>query len=83
MKQKTALVAEDDARDNLDALVRQRGEAFEQLSRMLGRQNGYLRKWVSGITREGLTTAERYALARYFEVDARVLGALTSGCADL
>jgi hypothetical protein len=67
--------AEDDARDNLDALVRQRGEQYEPLSRMLGRRGGFLRKWALGANDDLLADAERYALARHFEVDARVLGA--------
>lgn len=77
-----ALASEDDARDNLDALVRRAGADLASLSRMLGRRNNYLRKWLGGLGRETLTDAERYALARHFDVDARLLGAPMRGAAN-
>lgn len=82
MSRNMPFATENDVRDNLEALVRQRGEELSSLSRMLGRQNSYLRKWVAGLDRERLIDVERYALARHFDVDARVLGAPTRTLAN-
>ena len=73
--ERKAVVDEDDARDNLDALVRQRGEQYAPLSRMIGQQDAYLRRWVRGDSCDRLPDKARYDLARHFGVDARMLGA--------
>lgn len=66
---------ENDARDNLDAIVRQRGEQYAPLSRLMGQAPGYLRRWQRGETAALLPDEIRYDLARYFKVDARLFGA--------
>jgi hypothetical protein len=63
---------EDDARDNLDAMMRRRGERYAPLSRLMGQPDGYLRRWVRGEQAERLPDNIRYQLARYFDVDARL-----------
>jgi hypothetical protein len=68
------VVDEDDARDNLDAIVRQRGERYALLSRLMGQPDGYLRRWARGEKAARLPDEIRYQLARYLSVDARLFG---------
>ena len=55
-------------RQALDVLIRQRGEDYSSLSRLLGRNAAYIQQFIKRGTPKKLT------LARYFGVDERELG---------
>lgn len=61
-------------RDTLRRLVDRDGEELAPLSRMIGRPNGFLSRFLAGCP-EKLRPKERLLLARYFGVDERELGA--------
>lgn len=65
-----------DARVNLDRLIRERGENYGAISRLLGRNSAYIQQFVKRGTPRKLDEADRRKLARYFGVDERLLGAL-------
>lgn len=64
-----------DARDTLERLIRDRGEDYVSLSRLLGRNAAYIQQFIRrGVPRK-LDEDDRRKLARYFGVDEGVLGA--------
>jgi hypothetical protein len=64
-----------DARNTLDQLIRDRGEDYASLSRMLGRNAAYIQQFIRrGVPRK-LDEADRRKLARFFGIDERLLGA--------
>jgi phage repressor protein C with HTH and peptisase S24 domain len=67
-----------DARDTLDRLIRERGEDYASLSRLLGRNAAYIQQFIRrGVPRK-LDEDDRGKLARYFGIDAALLGAPSS-----
>lgn len=62
------------ARENLDRLIRERGENYGALSRMIGRNPAYIQQFVKRGTPRKLDEADRKLLARYFGVDERLFG---------
>ncbi len=63
-----------DVRATLDMLIRDRGEDYSSLSRMLGRNAAYIQQFIRrGVPRK-LDEADRRALARYFGVSEALLG---------
>ncbi len=58
-----------DARANLDRLIRERGENYGAVSRLLGRNAAYIQQFVKRGTPRKLDEEDRRLLARYFEVD--------------
>lgn len=66
---------ETDARATLDRLIRERGENYGAISRLIGRNAAYIQQFVKRGTPRKLDEADRLLLARYFGVDERVLGA--------
>ncbi|MBO9579811.1 MAG: S24 family peptidase [Sphingobium sp.] len=64
-----------DARANLDRLIRERGENYGAVSRLLGRNVAYIQQFVKRGTPRKLDEADRRLLARHFGVDERLLGA--------
>ncbi len=64
----------DDARANLDSLIRERGEDYASISRLLGRNLAYIQQFVKRGTPKKLDEDDRDLLARYFGVDASLLG---------
>jgi len=62
------------ARANLDRLIRERGEHYGALSRLLGRNPAYIQQFVKRGTPRKLDEADRRLLARYFAVDEALLG---------
>lgn len=65
----------DDPRTVLEALIRERGEDFSSLSRMLGRNPAYIQQYIKrGVPRK-LDEEDRRILAEYLGVDDRLLGA--------
>ncbi len=65
-----------DARLTLDRLIRERGETYGAISRLLGRNAAYIQQFVKRGTPRKLDEADRRLLARYFGVDERLLGGL-------
>lgn len=64
-----------EARANLDRLIRERGENYGSVSRLIGRNPAYVQQYVKRGTPRKLDESDRRLLARYFGVDERVLGA--------
>lgn len=63
-----------DPRALLDALIRDRGEDYASLSRLIGRNPAYIQQFIKrGIPRK-LDEEDRAILARYFGVEEHVLG---------
>jgi hypothetical protein len=67
-----------DQRANLERLIRERGEDYASLSRLLGRNPAYMQQFMKRGTPRRLAEDDRRLLARYFGVDEAVLGG-TSG----
>ncbi len=63
-----------DARTALDQLIRDRGEDYASLSRLLGRNAAYIQQFIRRGTPRKLDEEDRRTLARYFRVDESVLG---------
>ena len=64
----------DDTRTALERLIRDQGEDYASLSRLLGRNAAYIQQFIRrGVPRK-LDEDDRRTLARYFRVDEAVLG---------
>ena len=66
---------DEQARLALDALVRERGEDYAALSRLIGRNAAYIQQFIKRGSPRRLAEADRAVLARYFGVSERLLGA--------
>ncbi len=63
-----------DARETLERLIRETGEDYASLSRLLGRNSAYIQQFVKrGVPRK-LDEDDRGKLARYFAIDEALLG---------
>jgi hypothetical protein len=65
---------EDVARTALDALIRERGEDYASLSRLIGRNPAYIQQYIKRGTPLRLAEADRRRLADYFRVPEERLG---------
>lgn len=63
-----------DPRRALDQLIRDRGEDYASLSRLLGRNAAYIQQFIRRGTPRKLDEDDRRTLARYFRVEESVLG---------
>jgi hypothetical protein len=63
-----------DARTTLDQLIRERGEDYASLSRLLGRNAAYIQQFIRRGTPKKLDEDDRRTLARYFRIDEALLG---------
>lgn len=61
-------------RETLDRLIRERGENYGALSRLLGRNPAYIQQYVKRGSPRKLDEDDRRILARYFGVEERLLG---------
>ena len=61
-------------RQALDILIRQHGEEYSSLSRLLGRNAAYVQQFIKRGTPKKLSEDDRRTLARYFGIDERELG---------
>ena len=68
-----------DPRMMLDQLIRERGEDYAGLSRLLGRNAAYVQQYIKRGTPRRLAEDDRRLLARYFEVDEALLGGPSGG----
>lgn len=64
-----------DARANLERLIRERGESYGSVSRLIGRNSAYIQQFVKRGSPRKLDEGDRRLLARFFGVDERLLGA--------
>lgn len=63
-----------DPRAVLARVVRERGEDYANLSRLLGRNAAYIQQFISRGSPRKLDEEDRIKLARYFGIDERLLG---------
>lgn len=63
-----------DARAELERLIRERGDDYAALSRLIGRNAAYVQQYIKRGTPKALAEADRRLLARYFGVEEEVLG---------
>jgi hypothetical protein len=72
-------MSEPDVRETLDRLIREKGEDYSSLSKLLGRNSAYIQQFIRrGVPRK-LDEADRRTLARYFGVSESLLGGLDAG----
>jgi hypothetical protein len=69
-------MAETDPRMRLEQLIRERGEDYVGLSRLLGRNAAYIQQYIKRGTPRRLAEEDRRLLARYFGVDEAQLGGM-------
>jgi phage repressor protein C with HTH and peptisase S24 domain len=67
-------MAEADPRAVLERLIRERGEDYAGLSRLIGRNAAYVQQYVKRGTPKRLAEEDRRLLARYFGIDEALLG---------
>ena len=66
-------------RATLARLIRERGDDYANLSRLIGRNTAYIQQFIKRGTPRKLDEADRAKIARYFSIDERLLGAPSSG----
>lgn len=71
-----------DPRAMLEQLIRERGEDYVGLSRLLGRNPAYIQQYIKRKTPRRLAEEDRRLLARYFGVDEALLGGTPRVAAD-
>src|SRR6185436_20791477 len=64
----------DDTRAALDALIRDSGEDYSSISRLLGRNPAYIQQFIKRGTPRRLAVEARRKLAAYFRVSEQSLG---------
>lgn len=67
-------MSSDDPRAVLERIVRERGEDYANLSRLIGRNAAYIQQFIKRGTPRKLDEADRATLARYLIVDEQSLG---------
>jgi peptidase S24-like protein len=67
-------MAEFDPREALEQLIRERGEDYAGLSRLIGRNPAYVQQYIKRGSPRRLAEQDRRLLARYFGVDQALLG---------
>ncbi|HEY0150157.1 MAG TPA: S24 family peptidase [Allosphingosinicella sp.] len=68
-----------DPRKLLETLIRERGEDYAGLSRLIGRNPAYVQQYIKRGTPKRLSEEDRRALARYFAIDETLLGGPSKG----
>ena len=67
----------DQARENLDRLIQERGVNYSSVSRLLGRNAAYIQQYIRRGSPRELDEKDRLVLSRFFGVDEKELGAPT------
>lgn len=67
-------MTDNDPRAQLERLIRERGEDYASLSRLLGRNPAYIQQYMKRGSPRRLGEEDRHLLARYFGVDESLLG---------
>src|SRR5687768_1677763 len=75
-------MTDEEARAALQRLIRERGEDYAGLSRLLGRNAAYVQQYIKRGTPRRLAEDDRRLLARYFGVDESLLGGPAGVAAD-
>jgi hypothetical protein len=75
-------MAEADPRGALERLIRERGEDYAGLSRLIGRNPAYVQQYIKRGTPRRLAEEDRRLLARYFGVEEALLGGLPPAARD-
>lgn len=70
---------DDGPRTTLARLVRERGDDYASLSRLIGRNAAYIQQFIKRGTPRKLDEADRAKIARYFSIDERLLGGPAAG----
>ncbi|GAA0486711.1 hypothetical protein GCM10009096_31900 [Parasphingorhabdus litoris] len=65
----------DDPRANLERLIRENGDDFSSLSRMLGKNPAYIQQYIKRGTPKKLDEEDRRKLAEFYAIDEQLLGA--------
>ena len=65
----------EDARANLERLIRENGHDFAALSKMLGKNPAYIQQYIRRGSPKKLDETDRRRLAEFYGVDERLLGA--------
>ncbi|MDB5671777.1 MAG: peptidase [Alphaproteobacteria bacterium] len=78
-------MAEADPRVVLERLIRERGEDYAGLSRLIGRNAAYIQQYIKRGSPRRLAEEDRHQLALYFGIDEAMLGGREGGdpAADL
>jgi phage repressor protein C with HTH and peptisase S24 domain len=69
------LIVDDPVRTALEGLIADRGDDYQSLSRMLGRNPAYVQQFLKRGSPRRLAEEDRIKLARYYGVDEAMLGA--------
>jgi phage repressor protein C with HTH and peptisase S24 domain len=75
-------MSEADPREALERLIRERGEDYASLSRLIGRNPAYVQQYIKRGTPRRLAEEDRRLLARYFGVDEALLGGPPAGARE-
>ncbi|HZF43088.1 MAG TPA: S24 family peptidase [Sphingomonadaceae bacterium] len=67
-------MSDDDPRGVLERIVRERGDDYANLSRLIGRNSAYIQQFIKRGTPRKLDEADRAKIARYFAIDEQLLG---------
>jgi hypothetical protein len=70
---------EAEIRERLDRLIRDQGDDYAALSRLLGRNPAYVQQYIKRGTPRRLAEGDRRTLAEYFGIDEALLGAPPPG----
>ena len=70
-----ASIVTQDARANLEELIRKNGHDFAAISKMLGKNPAYIQQYIRRGTPKKLDEEDRAKLAEFYGVEERVLGA--------
>jgi phage repressor protein C with HTH and peptisase S24 domain len=71
-----------DPRAVLERLIRERGEDYAGLSRLLGRNSAYVQQYIKRGSPRRLSEEDRRRLARYFRIDEALLGGPAAPAGD-
>lgn len=69
---------DDDARQGLERLIRERRETYSSVSRLLNRNAAYVQQFIKRGVPQRLDELDRRTLARHFDVDETLLGGSAS-----
>ena len=73
----------EDARTALDRIIRERGEDYTALSRLIGKNPAYIQQFIKRGTPRTLGERDRATLAAYLQIDEQLLGAPASRSASV
>jgi Peptidase S24-like len=75
------MMVNQDPRSVLEQLIADNGDDYAGLSKLVGRNAAYIQQFIKRGTPRRLPEIERGILARYFGVDEKILGGITSSAA--